>query len=97
MPEVADRGGIDRGFFTAAFVNVFVLLACSAMVPLALYVFTLVGVVQLLWLVPLWRGYRKKGKTESAKGVILAASITFLLNSACWGLLGLARNYGISG
>ena len=89
-----DRGSIARGFLTAAFVSVLVLLASSVMVPLALYVVTLVGIVQLLWLGPLWNSYRRKGNTESAKGVLLAAGITFLLNAACWGSI---RTYGISG
>jgi hypothetical protein len=46
-----------------------------------------IGLVQLLWIVPMVLKYRKTGRTETAKGVIIAASIIFMLNAACWGLL----------
>lgn len=46
-----------------------------------------IGVVQALWIVPVWLSFRRRGESESAKGVLLAAGITFLLNAACWGVL----------
>jgi hypothetical protein len=46
-----------------------------------------IGLAQLLWIIPLYLRHRKRGTSETAKGLIVAASITFLLNAACWGLL----------
>lgn len=48
-----------------------------------------IGVVQALWVVPLWRHYRKVGETETAKGILIMASVVFLflLNPGCWGLI----------
>lgn len=46
-----------------------------------------IGVIQALWIVPLWLSFKRRGETESAKGVLLAAGITFLLNAACWGVV----------
>jgi hypothetical protein len=46
-----------------------------------------IGLGQLLWIIPLYRSKRRTGATETAKGLIVAASITFLLNAACWGVL----------
>jgi hypothetical protein len=92
VPEAADDGSIARGFLVAALWSAFFLLTAAAL-PRGEYVVLTCGLSQLIWLVPVWIAYRKKGQTESAKGVILAAAITFLLNSACWGFV----KYGISG
>jgi hypothetical protein len=31
---------------------------------------------------------RRRGETQTANGVLLAAGITFLLNASCWGIAG---------
>jgi hypothetical protein len=95
-PQPPDRGSMARGFLTATLLSVCCFTAAAAL-SLGEYVVFACGLTQLIWLVPLWIVYRRKRETESAKGVVVAASITFLLNSACWGLLGLVRKYGISG
>jgi hypothetical protein len=41
-----------------------------------------VGLLQLFYLVPLWRVLKSNGKTQTMKGVTIAASITALLNAA---------------
>jgi membrane protein YdbS with pleckstrin-like domain len=46
-----------------------------------------IGVVQAAWIVPLWRRYRAIGETETAKGLLIAAGIIFLLNAGCWGIV----------
>jgi hypothetical protein len=46
-----------------------------------------IGLAQSLWIIPLYRSKRRSGATETAKGLIVAAAITFLLNAACWGAL----------
>ena len=45
-----------------------------------------IGVVQLLWMVPAYRVYRRRGETETAKGLLIVAGLVFLLNASCWGL-----------
>lgn len=47
-----------------------------------------VGIIQLIYVLPFYFWFRKQGKTETAKGLVIAASITALLNATCWGLLG---------
>ena len=44
-----------------------------------------IGLGQWLWLWPLRRSYLRAGETETAKGLIVAGAITFLLNAGCWG------------
>ena len=46
-----------------------------------------IGLVQLAYVVPVCLHYRKQGKSNTVKGLIIAASITALLNASCWGAL----------
>jgi hypothetical protein len=46
-----------------------------------------IGLGQWLWLWPLRRSYLRAGETETAKGILVAGAITFLLNAGCWGLI----------
>jgi hypothetical protein len=48
------------------------------------------GVLQLVYVVPLYLYMRKK-ETDTAKGIIIAASLVILVNATCWGLLGFSR------
>ena len=41
-----------------------------------------VGLLQLLYVIPLGRALKTKGKTQTLKGVAIAACITALLNAA---------------
>ena len=43
------------------------------------------GLIQLVYVVPLYLYFRNKEKTETAKGLTIAASLVILLNVACWG------------
>ncbi|SRR5579871_6662227 len=45
-----------------------------------------IGLIQLVYVVPLYLSFKKQGKTETGKGLIIAASITALLNATCWGM-----------
>ena len=45
------------------------------------------GLFQLLYMIPAILISRGRGSTETAKGLIIGASITFLLNAACSGLV----------
>ena len=46
-----------------------------------------IGIIQLIYVLPLYFSFKKQGQTETGKGLIIAASITALLNATCWGLL----------
>ncbi len=46
-----------------------------------------IGLSQLVYMIPAIWIARRKGETETAKGLIIGASLTFLLNAACNGLL----------
>lgn len=46
-----------------------------------------IGVTQLIYVIPGIIYFRRNGKPLIAKGIIIGASITFLLNAACFGAL----------
>jgi hypothetical protein len=45
------------------------------------------GLLQLVYVVPLMWLARRHGQTAFAAGVRTCAAVTFMLNAACWGLL----------
>ncbi len=47
----------------------------------------LLGVVQLVYVVPLARVVHRHGGTALAQGMRTCAAVTFLLNAACWGVI----------
>jgi hypothetical protein len=49
--------------------------------------FLFIGVAQLLWVIPAVLIARSMGHTETMKGIISGAALTFILNSACHGLI----------
>ena len=55
-----------------------------AVMRVGIVVFGGIGVVQLAYVIPLCMHLRKSGQTDTVKGLIIAASITALLNVGCW-------------
>lgn len=54
----------------------------NTVVYIAVAITLSVGLLQLLYLIPLWRVLKTNGKTQTIKGVGIAACITALLNAA---------------
>jgi hypothetical protein len=50
----------------------------------------LIGVTQLVYMIPLILLALRRERKSLAKGLIIGAALTFLLNASCWGLLGVA-------
>lgn len=46
-----------------------------------------IGLTQVIYIIPLYLRYQKTGQKNTAKGLVIIASITALLNATCWGLL----------
>lgn len=59
-------------------------LLIFTVMPLGVLVFGGIGVVQLAYVIPLCFRCRANGQTNVLKGLIIAASITALLNVGCW-------------
>ena len=88
-------GTLWGGFGIAALINLAGLVMGFITIGIGLGILVLVafGLVQFAWLGPLYYSFRKQGKTETAKGVMIAAGISFLLNAGCWGLIALPGNW----
>jgi len=53
----------------------------------AVVLITAFGVFQLIYIIPLILFLRKRDRQDFAKGIAIGASIAFLLNATCFGLL----------
>lgn len=93
-----DEGSVGTGLAIGLGINIAVFVVALAVVtgsngissPIALFLFwpaMAIGLTQLVYIVPLYLRYRKTGQKNTAKGLVIAASITALLNASCWGVL----------
>ena len=57
-----------------------VLVADVRMLPAYYVLIGAIGVVQVGYVVPIWRLLQRKGKPRTAKGMLLAAGLTALMN-----------------
>src|SRR6185369_8215441 len=85
-PPPPDRGSVITGFFVAAGWNTLAITISTASIAIGIGIVLVAGfgLIQFAWLLPLAFKYRKEGKSESAKGVYIAAGISVLLSAACW-------------
>ena len=65
--------------------------ALQALLIVFLPAIVFVGVAQLVYIVPAYLIARGSGKFARAKGILIAASIVFLLNAACFAMLASMR------
>jgi hypothetical protein len=88
-PESPDPGSMIHGFCAAVVWNLFAFVAAFIMIFafIGIPVVAAFGLVQFAWLMPLRNRYKLEGRTEDAKGVLIAAGITVLLNASCWGAI----------
>ena len=82
-PPSRGPGSIWAGFGLTAAINLGAAIVgiVTIVIPLA------IGLVQAAWIIPMVLTFRKSGRTETAKGILIAAAITFLLNAGCWGMI----------
>lgn len=81
------RGSIWEGLAWCWGLNVLELSTGFGLGSLGVIAIVAIGLVQLVYVLPLFWRWKKKGKTDTIKGLTIAASITALLNATCWGLL----------
>ncbi len=43
-----------------------------------------IGLIQLAYILPLYFTFRRQGKPATARGLVIAASVTALLSCVCW-------------
>jgi hypothetical protein len=82
------KGNLGWGLVICWFCNIVHLgigfFLILTVMPLGAFVFGGIGVVQLAYVIPLYLRFEEKGETNVMKGLIIAASVTALLNVGCW-------------
>jgi hypothetical protein len=82
-PPLAGTGSVGKGVL----IGLAIALGVGIMgIPLVIPPLG-IGLIQLIWVIPMVRSYRKKGETETAKGMVIQAAIIGFLNAACWGVV----------
>lgn len=89
------KGTLLSGVFVAGIANLIALAIAAAMLyvpriggPLLAWF----GLLQWVWIIPLYLKCRRAGETETAKGILLGGGITFLLSAACMAAFVIAWN-----
>jgi hypothetical protein len=49
------------------------------------------GLIQLVYMAPLYFSFRRRQKTATAKGLLIEACVVLLCNATCWGVAALKR------
>ncbi len=86
MPEY--RGDVFMGLAICWGCNILNLVVGWVLIffvePVGMIVFGGIGLVQLVYVIPFCRHFKSDGQTNIVKGLIIAASVTALLNVGCW-------------
>jgi hypothetical protein len=83
------RGSIIAGMALCWLLNVaqlgmgwLLLVADVRMLPAYYVLVGAIGLLQVGYVVPIWRLLRRKGKTRTAKGLMIAALLTFIADAS---------------
>ncbi len=87
------RGSIVAGFAICWLLNIaqlgvgwLLLVADVRMLPAFYVLIYAIGLVQVGYVVPIWRLLVRRGKPRTAKGLLIAACVTTVLNLGLFGL-----------
>ncbi|HEY1940294.1 MAG TPA: hypothetical protein VGJ33_20370 [Candidatus Angelobacter sp.] len=82
-----DKGSIVAGLAICWLLNLaqlgvgwLLLVADVRMLPAYYVLIGAIGLVQVGYVIPIWRLLRRRGKAKAAKGLLLAASVTAVIN-----------------
>jgi hypothetical protein len=59
----------------------------SEIITTAFGALLVIGVSQLVYMLPMWAIALRLGKRRMARGLVLVAALTLLLNVGCWGIV----------
>ena len=85
------KGSLIAGLFLCWLLNLsyaliawLLFVANERTLPTGLILLTGIGAFQITYVVPIYRLLKRRGKARTALGVMIAASITALLNLGAW-------------
>lgn len=84
----ADRDNVGTGCGLTLVLHVVAVVVLFIIVPpLAVVFFLLLGVTQLVYMVPAILIASVRGRRNTAKGLLIGTAVTFMLSAACWVLV----------
>src|SRR5438128_523624 len=86
-PSASDTSELLRGIGFIWLLNLVHLGLAYIAMPVGAVLIMAFGVVQLAYVIPLAIKAKRSGDRGRMKGMIIAASVTFLLSVACWGVV----------
>ncbi|HEY6252057.1 MAG TPA: hypothetical protein VI685_19035 [Candidatus Angelobacter sp.] len=89
-----DEGSLFLGLLVAWLLNVVQLgIACllfalgERTLPAVVVMVGGIGLLQISYVVPLWYVFRRRGRKRMAKGILMGAVFTLLLNAIFWAVI----------
>lgn len=89
--QIADRGSLFLGIIVCWLLNVvhlgiayFIFVESERMLSTVFVLVGAIGLLQLGYIAPLWYLFRTRGKRRMARGLLIASTITLLVNGAFW-------------
>ncbi len=86
-PRNTDSLGVGLGLIWLLNLGQLILGGITLAIGIGAVIIAGFGLVQLAYVIPLAIKAKRTGKRERMKGIIIAASVTFLLSIACWGVV----------
>lgn len=88
-----NKGSFLRGLLIAAGVNLAALVAGIILMAVGIGALIIIGfgALQVLWLLPFWLKFWRKGESQTCLGILLGGGLTLLLSVACWSNLNLGN------
>jgi len=65
-------------------VAILLFITSERTVPTAVILIAAIGLLQIAYVVPVYRLLKRRGKSRTARGMAVAAWITTLVNVVCW-------------
>lgn len=89
--KTTDQGSLFLGIIACWLLNVvhlgiayFIFVESERMLSTVFVLVGAIGVLQVGYIAPLWYLFRSRGKRRMARGLMIASTITLLVNGAFW-------------
>lgn len=89
--KITDQGSVFLGIVVCWLLNVvhlgiayFIFVRSERMLSAVFILVGAIGLLQVGYIAPLWYLFRSRGKRRMARGLMVAATITLLVNAAFW-------------
>ena len=93
-PVIPDHSSLFLGLLLCWLLNMvqlgiawLIFVRSERMLPSVFILVGALGLLQIGYVVPLWYIFRRRGMKRMAKGLLMAATLTLLVNLSFWGVM----------